>query len=81
MIKKIAKDQLRYSQIIGSLMYLASATRPDISFDVSKLSRFISKLDFDHWHALDRVMRYLIGTTSYEIHYSGTTLCWRDIVL
>ena len=29
--KKIAKDQLRYSQIIGSLMYLASATRPNIS--------------------------------------------------
>ena len=29
--KKIAKDQLRYSQIIGSLMYLASTTRPDIS--------------------------------------------------
>ena len=34
--KKIARDQLRYSQIIGSLMYLASATRPDISFVVSK---------------------------------------------
>jgi hypothetical protein len=31
------RDQLRYSQIIGSLMYLASATRPDISFVVSKL--------------------------------------------
>jgi transposase InsO family protein len=27
--KKEPKDQLRYSQIIGSLMYLASATRPD----------------------------------------------------
>src|ERR1041384_7622313 len=40
--KHIARDQLRYSQIIGSLMYLASATRPDISFDVSKLSRFVS---------------------------------------
>ncbi|WVZ97103.1 hypothetical protein U9M48_042661 [Paspalum notatum var. saurae] len=26
------RDQLRYSQIIGSLMYLAGATRPDISF-------------------------------------------------
>jgi hypothetical protein len=35
---KDAKDQLRYSQIIGSLMYLASATRPGISFVVSKLS-------------------------------------------
>jgi hypothetical protein len=32
------RDQLRYSQIIGSLMYLASATRPDISFAMSKLS-------------------------------------------
>jgi hypothetical protein len=39
--RKIVRDQLRYSQIIGSLMYLASATRLDISFDVSKLSRFV----------------------------------------
>jgi hypothetical protein len=36
--KTIGRDQLRYSQIIGSLMYLASATRPDISFVISKLS-------------------------------------------
>jgi hypothetical protein len=36
--KKIGRDQLRYSQIIGSLMYLTSATRPDIWFAVSKLS-------------------------------------------
>jgi len=46
--RKIAKDQLRYSQIIGSLMYLASATRPDISFAVSKLSRFMSNPGTDH---------------------------------
>jgi len=45
---KIAKDQLRYSQIIGSLMYLASATRPDISFAVSKLSRFMSNSGTNH---------------------------------
>ena len=46
--KKIAKDQLRYSQMIGSLMYLASTTRPDISFAVSKLSRFMSNPGTDH---------------------------------
>jgi hypothetical protein len=40
--RRISRDQLRYSQIIGSLMYLASATRPDILFVVSKLSRFKS---------------------------------------
>ena len=66
-----ARDQLRYSQIIGSLMYLASATRPDIAFAVSKLSRFVSNPGDDHWHALERVMRYLKGTASYGIHYTG----------
>jgi hypothetical protein len=64
-------DQLRYSQIVGSLMYLASAIRPDISFAVSKLSRFMSNPGIDHWHALERVMRYLCGTMTYGIHYSG----------
>jgi hypothetical protein len=65
------RDQLRYSQIIGSLMYLASATRPDISFAVSKLSRFVSNPGDDHWKALERVMRYLKGTMNFGIHYTG----------
>jgi hypothetical protein len=69
--KNDTRDQLRYSQIVGSLMYLASATRPNISFAVSKLSRYMSNPDDDHWHALERVLRYLKGTMSYEIHYSG----------
>jgi hypothetical protein len=46
--KRIGRDQLRYSQMIGSLIYLASATRPDISFAVSKLSRFTSNPEDDH---------------------------------
>jgi len=46
--RRIACDQLKYSQIIGSLMYLASAIRPDISFAVGKLSRFISNPGDDH---------------------------------
>jgi hypothetical protein len=51
--KRIGRDQLRYSQMIGSLMYLTSATRPDISFAVSKLSRFTSNSGDDHWCALE----------------------------
>jgi hypothetical protein len=42
------KDQLRYSQIIGSLMYLAGATRADISYAMSKLSKFTSNQGDDH---------------------------------
>ena len=52
-------------------MYLASATRPDISFALSKLSRFILNLGDEHWHALERVLRYLKWTMSYGIHYTG----------
>jgi len=66
--KRIMRDQLRYSQIIGSLMYIASATRPDISFAVSKLSLFVSNPGDDHWKALKRVMRYLKDTMDYGIH-------------
>ena len=69
--RRIARDQLRYSQIVRSLMYLASATRPDISFVVSKLRRFVSNPVDTHWHALERVLRYLKGTMSYGIHYTG----------
>nr|AAP44652.1 putative polyprotein [Oryza sativa Japonica Group]ABF98098.1 retrotransposon protein, putative, Ty1-copia subclass [Oryza sativa Japonica Group] len=69
--KRIAKNQLEYSQIIGSLMYLASATRPDISFAVSKLSRFTSNPGDDHWRALERVMRYLKGIMELGLHYTG----------
>ena len=52
-------------------MYLASATRPGILFVVNKLSRFDSNSGGDHWHALERVLRYLKGTMSFDIHYIG----------
>ncbi|KAL0327941.1 UNVERIFIED_CONTAM: Retrovirus-related Pol polyprotein from transposon TNT 1-94 [Sesamum calycinum] len=65
----VSVAQLRYSQIIGSLQYLANGTRPDISFSVSKLARYTSCPDKTHWGALDRVLRYLKGIVSLAIHY------------
>jgi hypothetical protein len=49
---------------------LVSTTGPDISFVVSKLSMYMSNPGDDHWHALERVLRYLKGTMNYVIHYS-----------
>jgi hypothetical protein len=69
--KRIGRDQLRYYQIIRSLVYLASATRPDILFAMRKLSWFTSNPGDYHWCALERVMHYLVGTVDYRIHYSG----------
>ena len=64
------RDKLIYSHIIGSLMYLASALRPDISFVVSKLSRFVLNRGDEYWCAFERVIRYLKGIMSYVIHYT-----------
>ncbi|KAL0387552.1 UNVERIFIED_CONTAM: Retrovirus-related Pol polyprotein from transposon TNT 1-94 [Sesamum radiatum] len=65
----VSVAQLRYSQIIGSLQYLANGMRLDISFSVSKLARYTSCLDKTHWGAFDRVLRYLKGTVSLVIYY------------
>nr|GEW31909.1 zinc finger, CCHC-type [Tanacetum cinerariifolium] len=37
----LAVSQLEYSKVIGYLMYTTTYTRPDIAFDVGKLSRLI----------------------------------------
>ncbi|KAJ9567202.1 hypothetical protein OSB04_003168 [Centaurea solstitialis] len=40
--------QVKYSKIIGSLMYLMSCTRPDLAYAVSRLSRYTSNPSVEH---------------------------------
>ena len=62
-------NQKDYASIIGSLRYAIGCTRPDIAYAVRILSRFTSKPSKDHWLAIERVMRYLIGIKSYGLFY------------
>lgn len=55
-----------YRRLVGKLMYLAQATRPDLSFVVSRLGQFASNPGRPHWVAAKRVLRYLKGTMDYE---------------
>lgn len=65
----IKKEDIPYCQLIGSLMYLAVGSRPDISFPVSKLSQFLESPTATHWTAAKRVLRYLQGTKSLGLTY------------
>jgi hypothetical protein len=58
-----------YREVVGSLLYLASCTRPDIAFVVGVLSRFVSKPTHEHWAVAKRVLRYLRGTSNLGIKY------------
>ncbi len=59
-----------YRQAIGSLLYLANSTRPDISYAVSTLSQFLNHPDSTHWNAVKHLFKYLRGTTNYKLQYS-----------
>jgi ribonuclease HI len=60
-----------YREAVGSLMYAAIATRPDIAYAVSALSQFLDNPGNAHWQAVKHVLHYLIGTKSHELTYGG----------
>ena len=62
-------NQKDYACIIGSLRYATDCTRPDIAYAVGVLSRFTNKPSRDYWLAIERVIRYLIGTKNYDLFY------------
>lgn len=60
-----------YQRKVGSLLFAAIATRPDIVFAVSRLSRFNQRPGKQHHEAADRVFRYLFQTQDFCICYGG----------
>lgn len=70
---KFALTGLPYRRAIGSLIYLALCTRPDISFLVGVLSQHLERPSQQHWDGFVHVLRYLKGTRNLAIHY-GTNV-------
>ena len=70
-----------FRQVIGSLVYLSVATRPDISWVISKLSQHLEKPTDAHIAAVKRVLRYLKGTKSLKIIFKpsdGQLIAYTD---
>ena len=61
-------DQTYYKQVVGSLMYL-TATRLDMMFVVSLISRYMENPTEMHLQVAKRALRYLKGTTEFGIFY------------
>ena len=60
-----------YLSAVGSLMYLAIGTRPDIAYAVGALSRFNANPGRVPWQQCQRVFRYLQGTRDLMLQYGG----------
>jgi len=62
-------SQRDYQHAIGSLMYAAIHTRPDISFAIGRLSQYLSDPAKHHGHALKALLRYVRSTVDLGIVY------------
>jgi hypothetical protein len=62
-------NRKEYLSMVGSLMYAALGSRPDIAYSVTALSRYnVQPLEM-HITAAKRVLRYLKTTSDLQIHY------------
>ena len=62
-------DETRYRRSIGCLRYLLH-TRPDLSFSITLLSRYMQEPKESHGAALKQVLRYLRGTCSLGLYFA-----------
>ena len=62
-----------YQQIIGTLIYAAISTRPNIAFAATRLSRFNNNPTMEHTKYAKYVLHYLKGTKELKIKYDGSS--------
>jgi hypothetical protein len=79
-------DATMYHQLVGSLLYLTH-TRPDLSFVVGIVARYMQTPHESHWKTTKRILHYVRGIVQFEKHYISwgtpllvgfTDLDWAD---
>ncbi|CAI7733584.1 unnamed protein product [Closterium sp. NIES-54] len=62
-----------YPELVGCLMYLMTCTRPDLSYPLSLLARYVApgRHRKVHWDAAKRVLRYLCSTSGMGLVLGG----------
>lgn len=63
-------DDLPFRELLGSLLFLANRTRPDILFPVIFAAQFSAKPNIDHYNLLIRILKYVGHTRNYAINLS-----------
>ncbi|XP_060670182.1 secreted RxLR effector protein 161-like [Ziziphus jujuba] len=71
---KDLEDATMYQQLVGSLIYL-TLTRPDISFAVGVVSRYMQSPKKPHLEAVRRILRYVKGTINLGLLYKRGEEC------
>ena len=62
-------DARLYREIVGSLIYCMTATRPDLCYSVTKLSQHMANPTKAHLNMAKHVLRYIKGTLDYSVKF------------
>ena len=65
-------SKVPYSSVVGSLMYAMVCSRPDLSYAMSLISRYMANPGKEHWKAVQWVFRYLLGTSNACLKFGRT---------
>ncbi|GJX67015.1 hypothetical protein Tco_0302742 [Tanacetum coccineum] len=68
--EEILSPEVPYLSAIGALLFLASYTRPDISFSSNLLARYSSCPTRRHWNGVKQIFCYLQGTKDMGLYYT-----------
>ncbi|XP_071735125.1 uncharacterized mitochondrial protein AtMg00810-like [Rutidosis leptorrhynchoides] len=71
---KSLQDVTMYRKMVGSLIYL-TLSRPDISYAVGVVSRYMSNPKKPHLDVVRRILRYVKGIINFGILYKKTKEC------
>ena len=67
----LCDKNIPYREVVGSLLYLATRTRPDIAAAVGAVARQVENPMISHWIAVKRILRYIRGTSDYCLTLGG----------
>ncbi|KAE8688791.1 PLAC8 family protein [Hibiscus syriacus] len=71
---KDLEDATMYRQLVGSLIYL-TLIRPDISYAIGVMSRYMQNPKKPHLEAVRRILRYVKSTIDYGLLYKKGEDC------
>ena len=65
-------SRVPYSSVVGSLMYAMVCSRPDLSYAMSLVSRYMANPGKEHWKVVQWIFRYLRGTSNACLKFGKT---------
>ena len=79
-------SKVPYSSVVGYLIYVMVCSRPDLSYAMSLISRYMANPGKEHWKAVQWVFRYLLGTSNACLKFGRTAVrdslaTWIQILL